>query len=115
MIQGCFWKRTVTSCWIEDNPNDEEQTVRALKQANIANDLVVARDGVERLDYLFGTGAHAHRDSDQLPTVIVLDLKLPKLDGLEVLERLDDTTCRLASRQSLPSHHFELRPPRCVR
>lgn len=73
---------------VEDNPDDEALTVRALKKNNIVNKIVVARDGVEALDYLFGTGPYAGRDLDVMPQVILLDLKLPKMDGLEVLKRL---------------------------
>jgi two-component system, response regulator len=73
---------------VEDNPDDEALTLRALKKNNIVNQVVVARDGSEALDYMFGTGNHAGRDSTQLPQVILLDLKLPKIDGLEVLRRL---------------------------
>jgi two-component system, response regulator len=63
-------------------------TLRALKKSNIVNDVIVARGGVEGLDYLFGTGAHAGRDLTVTPQVVLLDLKLPKVDGLEVLRRL---------------------------
>jgi two-component system response regulator len=73
---------------VEDNPDDELLTLRALRKANVRNEVVVARDGVEALDYLFGTGAHAGRDTDVMPQVVLLDLKLPRLDGLEVLRRL---------------------------
>jgi two-component system response regulator len=73
---------------VEDNPDDEALTLRALKKNNIANEVVVARDGVEALDYLFGTGAYAGRDMNVMPQVILLDLKLPKIDGFEVLRRL---------------------------
>jgi two-component system response regulator len=73
---------------VEDNPDDEELTVRALRKNNIVNEVVVARDGVEALDYLFGQGQHASRDLKVMPQVILLDLKLPKLDGLGVLRRL---------------------------
>jgi len=73
---------------VEDNPDDEELTLRALKKNNIQNDVVVARDGVEALDYLFGTGAYAGRDTSNVPAVTLLDLKLPKVDGLEVLRKL---------------------------
>lgn len=73
---------------VEDNPDDEALTLRAMKKNNIANEIVVARDGAEALDYLFGTGAHAGRDLSKMPGIILLDLKLPKLDGLEVLRRL---------------------------
>ena len=73
---------------VEDNPDDEALTLRALKKNNIRNEVVVARDGVEALDYLFGTGAYAGRDTSDLPQVVLLDLKLPRIDGLEVLRRL---------------------------
>jgi two-component system, response regulator len=81
---------------VEDNPDDVALTERALKKARIANELVIARDGPEALDFLFGTGAHAGRDTGIAPEVVLLDLKLPKLDGLEVLRRLrDDRRTRL--------------------
>jgi len=73
---------------VEDNSNDEYLTLRALKKYNVANDVVVARDGVEALDYLFCTGTHENRDIRELPIVVLLDLKLPKVDGLEVLRRV---------------------------
>jgi len=73
---------------VEDNPDDEELTTRALRQAKIANEIVVARDGAEALDFLFGEGPHARRDLSRMPAVILLDLKLPKLSGLDVLNRL---------------------------
>ena len=73
---------------VEDNADDEALTLRALKKNNIHNQVVVARDGVEALDYLFGTGAYAGRDLSIMPQVILLDLKLPKLDGLQVLQQL---------------------------
>jgi two-component system response regulator len=73
---------------VEDNSNDEYLTLRALKKYNVANDVVVAHDGVEALDYLFCTGAYANRDIRELPVVVLLDLKLPKVDGLEVLRRV---------------------------
>ena len=73
---------------VEDNPDDEALTLRALKKNNIQNEVVIARDGVEALDYLFGTGPYAGRDVSQLPSVVLLDLKLPKIDGLEVLEKV---------------------------
>ncbi len=79
---------------VEDNADDEELTLRALHKNNIRNEVVVTRDGVEALDYLFGTGAYAGRDTSIKPQVVLLDLKLPKIDGLEVLRRLraDDRT-----------------------
>jgi two-component system response regulator len=81
---------------VEDNPDDEELTLRALKKNNILNDVVVARDGAEALDYLFGTGAHAHRDLSILPQVVLLDLNLPRIGGLDVLRRIrEDPRTRL--------------------
>jgi two-component system response regulator len=73
---------------VEDNPDDEALTLRAFRKNNIKNDVVVARDGAEALDYLFGTGAHANRDPAVAPQVVLLDLKLPKIDGMEVLRRI---------------------------
>ncbi|MCC5665575.1 response regulator [Nostoc sp. CHAB 5784] len=79
---------------VEDNPDDEALTLRALKKNNIMNEVIVARDGVEALDYLFGKGVYADRDMSVMPNLILLDLKLPKMDGLEVLRHLrtDDRT-----------------------
>ncbi len=73
---------------VEDNPDDEELTIMALKQSKILNHVIVARDGVEALDYLYCTGKYAHRDPNELPQLILLDLKLPKLGGLDVLQKL---------------------------
>ncbi len=73
---------------VEDNPDDEELTLRALKKSKIANQVVVARDGEEALDYLFGSGTYAGRSIKDTPTIVLLDLKLPKIDGLEVLRRI---------------------------
>ena len=73
---------------VEDNPDDEALTLRALKSSNIANKVVVVRDGVEALDYLFATGTYVGRDTRDMPEITLLDLKLPKVDGLEVLKRL---------------------------
>ena len=73
---------------VEDNPDDEALTLRALSKHNIANGVVVARNGVEAIDFLFGSGAHADRDVTELPQIVLLDLKLPKLDGFEVLRRI---------------------------
>jgi len=79
---------------VEDNPDDEALTLRALKKSNIMNKVVVARDGAEALDFLFCTGTYADRDPNNKPQVILLDLKLPKVDGLEVLRhiRADERT-----------------------
>ena len=73
---------------VEDNPDDQTLTVRALKKANILNEIVVANNGEEALDYLFGTGVYADRDLSIMPEVILLDLRMPKIDGLEVLKRI---------------------------
>jgi len=73
---------------VEDNADDELLTLRALKKNNIRNEVVVARDGSEALDYLFGTGIHAGRDLSLMPQIVLLDLKLPKIDGFEVLTRV---------------------------
>ncbi|MGD0004949.1 MAG: response regulator [Anaerolineaceae bacterium] len=79
---------------VEDNPDDEELILIALKESNILNQIIVVHDGAEALDYLFGAGKYADRDVSRHPQLILLDLKLPKLSGLEVLERLraDPTT-----------------------
>ncbi len=73
---------------VEDNPDDEMLTIRALKKNNILNEVIVARDGVQALDYLFAEGEHEGRDTSNQPQVILLDLKLPKIDGHEVLKRI---------------------------
>jgi two-component system, response regulator len=73
---------------VEDNPDDEELTIRALRKNHIGNRLVVVRDGAEALDFLFCTGSYSNRDPHDLPQTILLDLKLPKVDGLEVLKRI---------------------------
>lgn len=73
---------------VEDNPDDQALTLRALKQNNIRNEIIIVSDGAEALDYLFGTGAHATRDLSIMPELILLDIRLPKIDGLEVLRRL---------------------------
>lgn len=73
---------------VEDNPDDEALTRRSFKKNNILNEVVVAHDGVEALDYLFGTGTYTGRGLTNLPQVVLLDLKLPKVDGLEVLRRI---------------------------
>lgn len=79
---------------VEDNPHDVELTMRALKQKNLANSLIVARDGAEAVEFIFATGKFSGRDVTRLPKVILLDLKLPKVDGLEVLRTVksDDRT-----------------------
>lgn len=81
---------------VEDNPDDEALTLRALKKNNIGNQLHVVRDGAEALEFMFCTGAYADRDPREKPAVILLDLKLPKIDGLEVLRRIrtDERTQR---------------------
>jgi len=73
---------------VEDNPDDEALTIRAFQKNNIRNEVVVAHDGVDALDYLFATGAHSGRKVEDLPQVVLLDLKLPRVDGLEVLRRI---------------------------
>ena len=73
---------------VEDNPDDVELTLRALRKNNILNEVVVAKDGVEALDYLFATGKYESCDISNMPQVILLDLKLPKVDGLEVLRKI---------------------------
>jgi len=82
---------------VEDNPDDEELTLIAFQKSNIINEVVVARDGVEALNYLLGTGPHAGRDLRIMPAVILVDLKWPKIDGLEVLKALrgNDLTRRI--------------------
>lgn len=79
---------TKTILLVEDNPQDELLTLRALKKANVSNRIDVVRDGQQALDYLFRAGEFAERDSPELPTVVLLDISLPRLSGLEVLERL---------------------------
>jgi CheY-like chemotaxis protein len=73
---------------VEDNPDDLDMTLRALRKANLANRIQIARDGVEALDFIFGEGAHAGRQVEHGPKMILLDLKLPRIDGMEVLKRL---------------------------
>jgi two-component system, response regulator len=73
---------------VEDNPDDEALTLRAFRKSNIVNEVVVVRDGAEALDYLFAAGKHSGRQVAELPAVVLLDLKLPKIDGMEVLRRL---------------------------
>jgi two-component system, response regulator len=76
---------------VEDNPDDELLTLMAFRENNIRNEIIVARDGEEALDYLFGTGLHKDREVNFLPQMILLDLKLPKIDGLEVLQKIRST------------------------
>jgi CheY-like chemotaxis protein len=73
---------------VEDNPTDEKLTQRALKNCGVANEVMVVRDGAEAIDYFFGTGKYVGRDTSRLPTLVLLDIKLPRIDGLEVLRRL---------------------------
>jgi CheY-like chemotaxis protein len=82
---------------VEDNPDDEALTLNAFEKSGVAHAMVVVRDGAEALDYLFGTGSYAGRDATAVPNLILLDLKLPKYSGLEVLERVRaDARTRLA-------------------
>jgi two-component system response regulator len=73
---------------VEDNPTDEKLTLHAFKKGNLVNEVVVARDGAEALDYVFSTGKYAGNPADALPALVLLDLKLPRIDGLEVLRRI---------------------------
>ena len=73
---------------VEDNPDDVKLTLRALKDANIANEVILASDGVEAVEYLFGTGKYEGRDTNVMPQVILLDLKMPRMDGIETLQRI---------------------------
>jgi len=81
-------KKERTILLVEDNPDDVELTLRAFKQYNIKNEIAVVRDGAEALDYLFATGTYSNCDTTTMPAVVILDLKLPKVDGLEVLQRM---------------------------
>ena len=83
---------TGTILLVEDNPNDEALTLRALKKSGITNQVVVARDGAEALDYLFCTGGFAGRDPTDMPVVILMDLNLPKIGGLEAVQRIRDNS-----------------------
>ena len=81
-------RKPKTVLLVEDNPKDELLTLRVLKKSGLANKIVVTRDGAEALDYLFAKGAFAERDATHLPSVVLLDLKLPKIDGLDVLREI---------------------------
>ena len=100
--------QNATILLVEDNPDDELLTLRALKKNNIGNELFVARDGVEALDFLFCTGPYADRDPREVPQLILLDIKLPKVDGLEVLRRIrDDDRTRMVPVVMLTSSDAE--------
>jgi two-component system, response regulator len=90
-------KRNNIILLVEDNADDVELTLRAFRTSKVLNEIVVVSDGVEALDYLFATGSHAGRDRKLLPEVVLLDLKLPKIGGLEVLKRMrtDERTRRI--------------------
>jgi two-component system response regulator len=92
-MEGAMHKKTILL--VEDNPDDVELTLRAFRQHHIHNEVMVARDGKEALDILFGTGGNADLDVSIMPQLILLDLKLPKIDGMEVLRRIraDKRTC----------------------
>ncbi len=93
---------------VEDNPDDETLTLRALRKNNIGNEVIVVRDGVEALDFLFCTGAYVNRDPNNMPEVILLDLRLPKVDGLEVLRRIrSDELIRLLPVVTLTSSNAD--------
>lgn len=80
--------KSKTILLVEDNPNDRELTLHAFENGRIGNEVALANDGVEALDFLFCEGRHAQRDPSLMPAVVLLDLKLPKIDGLEVLRRI---------------------------
>jgi len=82
--------RSKTILLVEDNPDDEALTIRALSKSGVASEITVVHDGAEALEYLFATGSYRDREKTDLPRIIVLDLKLPKIDGLEVLRQLRD-------------------------
>ncbi|MCL4294639.1 MAG: response regulator [Anaerolineae bacterium] len=88
MTEGAINVREKIVLLVEDNPDDVELTLRAFRKNHLLNEVVVAQDGVEALDYLFGAGAYTGRDPHVLPQFVLLDLKLPRVDGLEVLRRI---------------------------
>ncbi|MDO9018667.1 MAG: response regulator [Deltaproteobacteria bacterium] len=93
---------------VEDNATDEKLTLRAFRRSGVDNEITVVRDGAEALDYLFGTGPYAARDTSDLPAVVLLDLHLPRIDGLEVLRRLrEDERTRLLPVVILTASHEE--------
>ena len=101
-------KKIPTILLVEDNPDDVELTRLALERCGVANRLEVVMDGAEALDYLFGTGAHAERDVNDRPAVVLLDIKLPKVDGIEVLRRIrGDERLRLLPVVMLTSSKFD--------
>jgi two-component system, response regulator len=107
MLTGCI-------LLVEDNEDDLALTLRAFKKAKIANEVIVARDGVEALEYLFGTGKHEGRNPDEIPSLILLDLKLPKVSGTEVLQRIrEDNRTKNARTVILTSSKEELDISQC--
>jgi CheY-like chemotaxis protein len=101
---------------VEDNPDDAELTLRALRKHNLANRVCHVKDGEEALDYIFGTGSHAGRDINDPPRVILLDLKLPKVDGIEVLRRIkSDGKTRCTPVVVLTSSHEDRDLAECYR
>jgi two-component system response regulator len=93
---------------VEDNPDDEALAIRAFKKSKMTNEIIVVRDGAEALDYLFAQGAHADRDASVLPSVMLLDLNLPKIDGLEVLRRQLVSRCTSTSPRPTPAYPAEI-------
>jgi len=87
-MQTSIQKKDEVILLVEDNPDDAALTLRAFRKSNVLDRVVVVRDGIEALDYLFATGSHAGRDPRAMPQLMLLDLKLPRMDGLEVLRRM---------------------------
>ncbi len=87
-MEGYLSNKTILILLIEDNPDDEELTLLAFEESRMVSEVVVARDGVEALDYLFGAGIYVGRNMDVMPALVLLDLQLPRINGLEVLQRL---------------------------